>query len=87
MQGRVRWFDPMSRRGRLAAADGGSYWFEATASVGEVHGGDAVCFRPADHGQQQQAVDVEVTQSGAEYLNATQRDLLGKFLSTISIER
>lgn len=87
MQGRVWWYDPVSRRGRLATREGQSYPFALPDSAADVRGGDVVVFRLTTATELRQAVDVHVRQSGVDYLNTEQRDLVNEFHSTVAIQR
>ncbi len=86
MIGLVRWYDPVSRSGRLATPEGKSFSFTLPESAGDLHGGDLVAFEltPANGDR---AVDVHVTQSGADYLNDQQRELVNEFHSLVTIQR
>ena len=87
MQGRVGWYDPGSRRGRVATQEGRSYSFTLPDRAEDVRGGDVVAFRLIGETDRAQAVDVHVQQSGVDYLNTQQRDLVNEFLSTVTIQR
>ena len=87
MQGRVGWYDPVSRRGRVATQEGRSYSFTLPHWAEDVGGGDVVAFRLIGDTDQARAVDVHVQQSGVDYLNAQQLDLVNEFLSTVAIQR
>lgn len=87
MQGRVAWYDPVSRRGRVATQEGRSYSFTLPDSAEHVRGGDVVAFQLIGDTGQARAVDVRVQQSGVDYLNTQQRDLVNEFLSTVTIQR
>ncbi|HUU94506.1 MAG TPA: hypothetical protein VM487_02110 [Phycisphaerae bacterium] len=87
MQGQVRWYEPASRRGRLATGGGQSYPFTLPESADGLRGGDLVEFRLADAAGPGQVVEVRLRQRGLDSLTTTERKLVDRFLSEIPIER
>ncbi len=85
MQGRVQWYDPGSRRGRLIDQDGQALQFEMASTKADIHGGDVVCFRAGDDNASR-AVEVRVVQRCVDYLNNSERALVNQFHSTVAIK-
>ena len=85
MQGRVAWYQPASRGGRLITTDGQSMPFVAAENVGDLQGGDVVRFQvDSDHGGIR-AVDLEVAQTCVDHLSSLQPALVSRFHATVSI--
>ena len=87
MEGRIRWYNPVTRQGRVITSDSQSFSFVREAAVPELAGGDVVTFRVATQGVSSRAVDVQLRQSGVAYLDAHKRSLVDEFHRTVAVVR
>ncbi|MHC4064404.1 MAG: hypothetical protein ACYSUQ_11745 [Planctomycetota bacterium] len=87
MEGRVHWYNPATRHGRVTTDEGESFFFVLDHTAKEVGGGDLVGFQVAKDGTTPRAVEIQLLRTCVDYLNTEQQALVNQFHSTVAIQR